>query len=803
MLISLKWLNEFIDVSDFFDKPHELAEKLNRSGIEVESITDPSLPFRSVVVGQIRELVRHPNADRLTLCQVDVGGGVTKQIVCGAKNHKVQDKVVVALPGAVLPGDFAIKASKIRDVESLGMLCSEKELGLKAESEGILILPADSPVGTSFAEYQGLNDIIFDLSVSPNRADVLSHFGLARELKALLGRSLQPFAMDWMASDFSTEVKVEVVDKDLCPRYAGRSVRNVQVGPSPWWLAERLEKVGVKSINNVVDVTNYVMMELGQPLHAFDADLISGRALRVGRAKSGDSFTSLDGTEFRLTGDELVIGDDVKALALAGVVGGQNSGVSLKTKHIFLESAFFIPETVRRTSRRLGVETASSYRFARGTDPEGVILALDRACELLKKVAGDAVEIAKNTVDVRGKFAAKPEIAITVATVSERLGFSVPEDEFVSTIERLGSETKKKGEEWQVLPPSYRVDLNQAVDLIEEYARLKGYEHIPESFPPLKEVPTPHAKAFVKERRLRRYLQGEGYHQAINYGFLADSKQKVFLTPELSAAGAEVRVKNPLSDELNVMRKTLLPGLFQNLLSNYRYGKEQGRLFELGSVFFEKDGEFVERSSLGLAAWGQMSGLWEKGGDRPVVYDVKSALENVCLKLRVKWEWRTLKNPPEFFHPMQAAELFVEGRRLGAIGTLHPEFGAREKIRGDVALAEIDAESLMRGQPRGFRVEALSKFPIVERDLAFVLPSSTLAGDVTREIKKSLGKLLKDIRVVDVFTGGTLPADHRSVAFRMILQDADGTLSEERLSELQNQVIADVQKSLEVHVRAT
>ncbi|MCB0357927.1 MAG: phenylalanine--tRNA ligase subunit beta, partial [Bdellovibrionales bacterium] len=348
MKVSLQWLNQYVDVSDFFSKPQDLAEIITQAGLEVENLEDSSVQYQHVVIGQVMELAKHPDADKLTLCQVDTGEGTLRQIVCGAKNHKQGDKVVVATPGAVLPGNFAIKKSKIRGVESLGMMCSEVELGLAEESAGIMILPTDATVGVSFAEYQGLNDVLFELSVTPNRADCLSHFGLARELSALLDRPLKMPDTSVKSNNKKTAslIELNLQASDLCPRYAGRAIFNVKVGPSPKWLKQSLEKIGLNSINNIVDVTNYVMMELGQPLHAFDAHFLKGAKVTVTRANPGEVFTSLDGTEYQLQGDELTIRDGERAVALAGIVGGKNSGVNEDTENIFLESAFFTSYTV-------------------------------------------------------------------------------------------------------------------------------------------------------------------------------------------------------------------------------------------------------------------------------------------------------------------------------------------------------------------------------------------------------------------------------------------------------------------------
>ncbi|USN47765.1 MAG: phenylalanine--tRNA ligase subunit beta [Pseudobdellovibrionaceae bacterium] len=824
MKISLHWLNDYVDLKDYFAKPKDLADLLTGAGIEVENIDNQNEKYRGVVVGQVIELGQHPDADRLTLCQVDVGDGQNRQIVCGAKNHRQGDKVVVALPGAVLPGDFAIKLSKIRGVESQGMMCSETELGIKDEAEGILILGEDAPVGTHFSEFYGFNDVIFELSVTPNRADCLSHFGLARELGAILNRQvmLPSVTLTKESGQVKEFAELTVNDSELCPRYCGRGVSGVQVGPSPAWLKRRLEAVGMNTINNVVDITNFVMMELGQPLHAFDAGTISGGKIIVDRSQSGEKFITLDGTELELTGRELMIRDAQRPVALAGVVGGLNSGVTDNTQRLFLESAHFLPQTVRQTSRHFGIETDSGYRFARGTDPDGVLFAMNRACSLFQEICGGTV-----TEDFYDHYPEPSEpVAITLSQsyLQERLGYEADMKLFTEWMTRLGCTVEvfnKKDNIYQVTPPPYRWDLALGVDLVEEYARLNGYDKIPETTPPLVNSPSPHSTGYLNERVVVRHLKSQGYHQAINYGFLHDKFQQPLMfnnsVSEVSTRASAlygrlgfdvseqpVRVKNPLSEETNVMRSLLLPGLIKNLLHNYRHGMGRGRLFEVGYAFSRLAEQYKHNHHLALVAWGQAEGLWDKPGDRPVVFDLKSAVENLLKGLHSQtWQWRPLREEdlPPFLHPGQSVGLFFEGRTVGFMGALHPELVHEFKLRNDCAVAEFNLESLMRGQPRTPKVKKISKFPGVERDLAFLVPSHVSAGDMVREIQKVAGSLLQEVSVFDVYQGSELPDGHSSIAFKLLYQDDKGTLQEEQLSDLQSKVIGHIKSKLQVEVR--
>ncbi len=820
MKISLKWLNDYIDLHDYMAKPQELAALLTAAGIEVEGVQNLAKQYENVVIGHILQKGKHPNADRLTVCQVSTGDGVVHQIVCGARNHNEGDRVVVALPGAVLPGDFAIKRSQIRGVDSGGMLCSEAELGLKEDSDGILILPPDAPVGQSFAKYMGLDDILFELKVTPNRADCLSHFGLAREIGALTGREVKFPALKLEESGGSTRsvVKIELRAKDLCPRYAGRGVKGVKIGPSPAWLKTRLEAVGLNSINNVVDVTNFVMMELGQPLHAFDQRELRGGKVVIDRANKGETFVTLQGTELKLDGTELTIRDGERPVALAGIIGGKNSGVQDDTTDIFIESAYFTPAAVRRTARKFGIETDSGYRFARGTNPEAVRLALDRAAQLIQEVAGG--QIMGEPHDEYPNPIVREPIEIRLSTLESRLGYPVTAEDFAKWMKRLDCKVEPiAGSEpaWRVHPPLFRWDLTLDVDLVEEFARLHGYDHIPERIPTFAEMPAEHEQSFVLEAKTRRLLQGEGCLQAINYAFISRSFQERVLgdlervrTTGLKTTAEPVAIVNPLNEEINVMRTSLVPGLLKNVVHNSRHGNSFGRIYELGfghfrSVSADKKAEYVEESRLAFAFWGAPEDLWRKNAPAvPVVFSLKGAVENWLRGMGIqkfRWQQLNVKTAPEFLHPGQAAVLEFEGKPVGFIGTLHPTLAAELKIREETAVGEFNMDLLMNGQPRSPKYKPISRMPAVDRDIALQMPKSLPAAEVEAEIKKAAGELLREVRVFDVFEGGSLPPDQRSVAFRMVFQAKDTTLEDQKVNELRDKVVKAVTEKFGITVR--
>lgn len=818
MKISLNWLSNYVDVDRFFANPEDLDVLLTSVGLEVEGVENQSEAFKNIVVGKIVELGKHPDADKLTVCKVDIGAGDNQQIICGAKNHKQGDHVVVALPGAVLPGDFAIKKSKIRGVESHGMLCSLAELGFVEEADGIEILPDSAPVGQTYVEYANLNDVVFDISITPNRADCLSHIGVAREVAVMTGQTLKIPEVSFTSEKGDTEslATVELVSEDQCLRYAGRGVIGVKVGPSPDWLKQAVESIGMNSINNIVDVTNYVMMETGQPLHAFDADQIGGKKIIIDQSKGGEIFTTLDGTELKLTGSELMIRDGERPVALAGIVGGLNSGVTEKTSKIFLEAAHFTTQAVRKTARKYKVDTESGFRFARGTDPDRLLDVMNRACQLIQKVAGG--DVCSNFIDCYPKPVVREPISITMTYLEERLGYQPSEDEFVTRAEKLGMAVLEcESGEITVQPPFFRWDLEADVDLVEEYARLNGYDKIPESFPELVHSPTEHDETFVKNDLLAEACRASGYNQALNYNFVGGDYQRALLENSAEAFRAlgvpadtqsSVEILNPLSDETNTMRVSLLATLLKNMVHNYRHGNEQGRLFETGFVFHKvnanEGAEYEQSHRIALVSWGQEESLWRKESDRPVVFDVKGAVEEMLGRLKASsFQWRPVAEDqvPEIIHPGQVSALYFEGKPAGFIGTLHPTLKKQYKVRHDVAVAELDASRLLRGYPRKPKLKEISKFPAVERDIAFLVPDGMPAADILKEIKKIVGTLLVSATVFDIYRGEGVEEGFSSMAFKMVYSDPKKTLGDEDLMPLQEKIIAGLHKKFKLKVR--
>ena len=747
-----------------------------------------------------------------SLCKVDVNAGEPLQIVCGAKNHKTGDHVAVAQVGAVLAGNFKIKQSKIRGVESSGMLCSESELGIADEADGILLLGDSYKPGTPMADLEEFSDIIFELNVTPNRADCLSHLGLARELSTLLDRPVKLPESETRETGKSINdwIQVELKNSDLCPRYCGRMISGVKVGESPDWLKKSLQAIGLNSVNNVVDVTNYVLFEYGQPLHAFDYAEIKNAQIIIENAKKDEAFTTLDGTEVKLSDSDLVIRDGARAVALAGVVGGQNSGVSEKTTDIFLESAFFKAEGVRRTSRAHGIETDSCYRFSRGVDPEQTLNAMNRAAFLIQQVAGG--EIQKGDVDIYPEPLKFNDIFVTTDYVSERLGFDVSPSDFKTWMERLNCVVAEKEGGFRVSPPTYRWDLHIKEDLVEEFARLHGYDNIQEKLPTLMDEPTQHVYQYDFHNRVTNILNGMGVQQALNYAFIGKGQsQDIWSNFDwakkygLAMSSESIELINPISEELAVMRESLLPSLLKNLVYNDHHGNHFGRVFEIAPAH-RKDGEsFAEENRLAFVYWGQNEGLWDTKKNDQVVFALKSTMETLLRSLGGKnWRWDKIKTDecPAGFHPSQSVSLFYEGKQIGVMGTMHPLIKDQQKLRTQVAWAEFNLDALMLRQPRSPKFKSLPKFPGTDRDVAFLADEKLGADKIGSEIKKSAGPLLESFEVFDIYQDKELKAaGRRSIAFRLRFQSDKETLKDDEVNAIRDKVVNSLCQKLGLEIR--
>jgi phenylalanyl-tRNA synthetase beta chain len=762
MKISLNWLRDYVAWNGSVD---ELVTLLTSTGLEVAEVSTRGVDFPKVVIAQILESSQHPNADRLSVCRVDDGSGQPRQIVCGAKNYKVGDKVPLALPGAVLPGDFKIKTGKLRGVESEGMLCSAKELGIAEDAQGLLILPADAPVGKPISELYPA-DTTLELEVTPNRGDWLSHVGVAREMAAFTGTTVKrpevQVAATSPAGDF-----VSLQASDLCAFYSVRRIRNVKVGPSPQWLRERLEKVGLRAINNIVDITNYVMLELGQPLHAFDASKVQG-GIVVRAANEGEKFRALDGREYTLAVGNLVIADHSRPVALAGVMGGEDSGVTAATTEVLLESAVFESASVRRTARTLDLHSDSSHRFERGVDPQGILVASARAAALIAELAGGEVEA---SVLVAGDLpAAAAPITLSHARCRALLGLAVEDSVIREALTGLGLALAGEGEgstTWQI--PSHRGDLLREVDLIEEVSRVVGMEKISGRLSAIPAEPGEADARYDFQMALRRKLVALGLSESRTSALISQA----MLWQDLPA----LRVKNPLGEDQAFLRTSLLPGLLAAVERNIRQGAKTIGLFEVGRTFQAKETE--ETATLGLAIFGRASKASWRGGDERSLdwHDARGILETLA------GSHRLVKAPAS--EPLAlAAEVFSGDLRIGTIGQLSPAAARALDAEAPVIVIELSIDAL-RQIGKGTAYQEIPKFPAVTRDLAIVCPLTLSYAEIEAVLLGAKEELLSGVEPFDVFTDATgekLAADRKSVAISLTFRTSGRTLSGEEVN---------------------
>ena len=800
MKVTLNWLREYVDFDLSAD---ELSHRLTMAGLEVDAMEQHGDGLDSVIVARLADVAAHPDADRLTVCKVETGQA-TFQVVCGAKNHKTGDLVAFAQVGTVLPGDFKIKKSKIRNQESFGMLCSVKELGLGEDADGIMILPPDLPLGEPVFEVLGLKDVMYEIGLTPNRADCLSVVGVAREVSAMTGKPLclpKPDLRE-AGENAANKTSVMIEDADLCPRYAARLIEGVTIGPSPDWMVRRLEAVGMRSINNVVDVTNLVMMELGQPLHAFDFNLLREQRIVVRRAGEGDTFTTLDGQERSLVADDLVICDGVGPVALAGVMGGLDSEVQDDTTDILLESAYFNPLAIRRTSKRLGLHTESSHRFERGTDVDMVPLALDRAAALIAELASGT--IAPGAVDVYPDQIVRRSVTITARRASEVLGLELAIGDIADRLTSIGLECEPDGDALTVDVPNFRPDLEREIDLIEEVARLIGYDRIPVTMPVSSLTCQQLPDHLALERKVRDQMTRLGYSEVINYSFFnAASPQRIGISDK-DPRSQHVRILNPLTEDQGVMRTTLVPSLLETAARNLAYRSEDLALFELRPVFQPIAGADLPQESLRLTAilCGRREPLgWSQSDAKADFFDMKGAVEELLSGLRVTGlTWDSHSNEP-YYHPGKSCALYCGDRLLGTLGELHPEVLYEFDLGQSAILCDLDIESLFEIGPGKIRFQPLSRYPDVQRDSAFLVDAEITAQQVFAVLGRVKIKDLEKIELFDVYAGAGIPAGKKSLAIRASYRALDRTLTDELIQNLHGKLVRAMEKELSAELR--
>jgi len=802
MQVSLRWLRDYVDITM---SPEELADKLTMAGLEVDAITEVSPGFSDVVVAKILAMSPHPKSDKLWLCQVTTGEH-TVPVVCGAPNMKPGDVVPLAKVGATIPGGYTIKSSRLRGELSEGMLCSDEELGIGEDATGLMILPDTLPLGEDLAKALDLMDVTFDIGVTPNRADCLSIIGIAREIAAITGQKLRYPTIEFSEGneDIRNLTSVQILNSDLCPRYTCRMIKNVTIKPSPSWMRLRLEAVGLRAINNAVDVTNFVMMEFGQPLHAFDFRYLEEGRIVVRGSEEGEEFISLDGKSRILTADTLMICDGVKPVAVAGIMGGLNSEVVDDTDTVLLESAYFKPSSIRKSSRRLGMGTDAAFRFERGIDPDGVLRALDRAAQLLAELSGGT--IVRECVDeYPRKIATARNIPLRVHAVNEILGTTITGSEMKTILEGLEMDVEEGSEGiYSVTPPSFRVDIAREIDLTEEVSRLYGYDNIALSLPV---IPAGSDVKSAKEKLtdwVKTILNGYGYSEVINYSFTSPESAVMLGFGEDDAARSFVRIRNPLTEDSSVMRTGLVYGLLETMRKNVNVGNTDLKIFETGKVFIGRnEGELpIETERLALLLTGRRyDDLWHFKEVEADFFDLKGCIENLLHALGIHEQRFTTDVDVTFLHPGRSCSVMAGTRRLGILGELHPDVRTTMDIEPRVIVCELELPALLELVTDNVIYREIPRVPAVSRDVAFVVAKEVTSEMILSPALQKSEELLETIDVFDVYEGKGVPEGMKSIAVRFTYRSSKRTLTDTEVSEVHDTLVKTIVQATGAKIR--
>jgi phenylalanyl-tRNA synthetase beta chain len=790
MLVSLKWLKDYVDIELTAE---ELAHELTMAGLEVDEIKTIRPQFSGVVVAEILSVKPHPSAERLSLCSVS-DGTQNYPIVCGAKNIGPGDIVPLAKVGAVIPGGYTIKSSILRGEKSDGMLCSEAELEIGDDASGIMHLPSDSPLGVPLETALNIGDTVLDVGVTPNRSDCLSMIGIAREVAAITGKKLKQPSVKIKESseDINSLTSVKIIDADACPRYTARMIKNVQIGASPVWMKTRLEAAGLRAINNIVDVTNFVMLEMGQPLHAFDFRFLEKGKIVVRKSKENEEFVSLDGKTRTLPADTLLICDGVKPVAIGGIMGGLNSEVKEDTKVIFLESAYFNPTSIRRSARKLGMPTDAAFRFERGIDPEGVVKALNRAAQLFANISG--VSICKNYIDEYPEIISPAQdIPLRLDRIRQVIGMDIVAKDVVRILRSIGMVLKQKGKgRYLVTPPTCRVDILREIDLIEEVIRLYSYDRVPVTLPAVAVTEMAVIPRLDLEERIRQLLIGGGYTEVVNYSFGIPIAADILCLPENDERHRLVRIKNPLGEDLSAMRTTMIYGLLETAKKNANNGSFDLSIFEIGRIFLRrKTGELPEEKNMlaGLLTGKMTDDLW---GSRKNVdfYTLKGCLENIFFDLKLNnCKYNSTFVEP-FLHPGKSCGIYLDDRKIGFLGEVHPDVLEKIDLRNNVYVFEINLDILVSAYlDRNITYQEISKFPAVMRDAAFVIPDTIEADQMLNIVLGQKEDLLENVSIFDVYTGKEISEGTKSLGLRFSYRAPARTLTDLETNTVHERIV--------------
>ncbi|GAJ38329.1 phenylalanine--tRNA ligase subunit beta [Saccharococcus caldoxylosilyticus] len=803
MFVSYKWLQEYVDLTGITAK--ELADRITKSGIEVESVEVLNKGAKGVVVGHVLEREQHPNADKLSKCLVDIGEEEPVQIICGAPNVAKGQKVAVAKVGAVLPGNLKIKRAKLRGEESNGMICSLQELGIESKlvpkeyADGIFVFPSDAPVGADALKLLNLDDEVLELGLTPNRADCLSMIGVAYEVAAILGRDVKLPTIELQENDENVHdyISVRVDAPEDNPLYAGRIVKNVKIGPSPLWMQTRLMAAGIRPHNNVVDITNYILLEYGQPLHAFDYDRLGSKEIVVRRAKAGETIVTLDDTKRTLTEDHLVITNGTEPVALAGVMGGANSEVRNDTTTVFIESAYFTSPVIRKASKDHGLRSEASTRFEKGIDPARTKEALDRAAALMAEYAGG--EVVGGIVEVNTLKEQEVTVTITLDRINRVLGTTITKDEVATILTNLQFAFMEDNGTFTITVPSRRRDISIEEDIIEEVARLYGYDRLPATLPVAEAKPGKLTAYQAKRRQVRRYLEDVGLFQAITYSLTSEEKATMFALE----TAEPIRLALPMSEERSVLRQSLLPHLLEVASYNRARQVENVAVYETGAVYLANGDNELPSEKERLA--GVVTGVWHAHlwqGEKKAVdfYVVKGILDGLfeLLGLTNRIEYKQAKR--KHMHPGRTADILLDGKTIGFVGQLHPavqkEYDLKETYVFELALTD-----LLNAKVEDIRYSPIPRFPSITRDIALVVDENVIAGELQKTIIEAGGKLLKEVSIFDVYKGDRLPDGKKSIAFSLRYYDPERTLTDEEVTAVHEKVIQAVEQQFGATLR--
>jgi phenylalanyl-tRNA synthetase beta chain len=790
MKVSLSWLRDYISIEI---PVVELADALTMAGLEVEAISERYAYLDSVLVGRVTGVCPHPNADRLQLCQVDTGDSVYT-IVCGAPNLHSGMLAPLALIGTQMPDGSLLKESRIRDIPSEGMLCSEADLAIGPDDSGIMSLDDDLTVGEPLNRALNLSDSVLEIGLTPNRPDCLSMIGVAREIGAILNTSIRlpKFQLEETESSIVEVTSVRIDAKEHCPRYTARLITDLAVKPSPFWLKDRLLSVGQRPINNMVDITNFVMLEMGQPLHAFDFDQLAGHKIVVRTAAKGEQFTTLDQKLRELSEDALMICDGQKPVGIAGIMGGLNSEVEENTRNILLESAYFSPTSIRRTSKRLGLNTEASHRFERGVDPEGTLTALNRAAQLMAQLGGG--RLIKNAIDQRENIPITPLITLSTLLTNTRLGLSLDQNRIDKLLTSVGFEVTIQDEDLlEVTVPSFRVDVFRPEDLMEEVARLEGYNSIPTTFPKIPAKSREATPLLTKRQKIRNVLVGFGFHEVVNYSFISRRSCDDLRLPPADSRRNQVEILNPLTEDQVVLRTSLIPGLLEVMQRNLFKQIKTVKIFETGRIFLAQKEEHlpVEEEMLsGLWTGLRKDPCWHTKDEPCDFYDLKGALEGLfeALNLMPVTFSRLESENCYYTRYGYSAQISCQGEAIGLVGEVHHEVLKTYDLRQIAYVFELSLTHLLALLPKRITTQAIPRFPFTTRDITLIVEDQLEAADIITTIYKLDEPLVESIYIFDVFSGDPIPAGKKSISVRITYRSKDTTLIDQDVNKIHKEL---------------